>query len=67
MKSFIILIASGSVGILAGFACAAFLAAMGQASREEEARIKDLTDPWGVGDPHDVFVDNEATKEPDCN
>lgn len=64
MKTFITLIVSGSVGILAGFGCAVFLQALGEMSREEEARQSYLTfDPWDVlPDEYDKFTDDNLTK-----
>jgi len=63
MKAFIVLIVSGSIGILTGFGCALFLQALSQMSAEEEARKEYLTpDPWDVfGEPYDKHKDDNLT------
>jgi hypothetical protein len=63
MKIFIVLMVSGSIGILTGFGCALFIQAMGQQSTEEAARQSYLTfDPWDVmPDEYDKHKDDNLT------
>ena len=61
MKTLLIVILSGSFGIVFGFICAAFLLELGRVSREEERRHTQ-PDPWGVvSEPHDKFIDDSNT------
>ena len=57
MKTFITVVGSGFVGIMAGFFAALFFQALGQMSAEEDARREYLSrDPWDVTlDNYDKF------------
>lgn len=58
MKTTLLVILSGTVGILFGFISAAFFQALGQMSREEESRHTQ-PDPWNeIVHPHDKFNDD---------
>ena len=63
MKMFFTILGSGMVGIFAGFGIAAFFVALGEMTREEEARREYLTpDPWNeIVHPHDKFNDDINT------
>lgn len=63
MKTFVIVIVSGMVGITAGFMAALFFQALGQMSAEEEARREYFSrDPWDVlPDDYDKFTDDNLT------
>ena len=63
MKTFVTVVGSGTVGIVAGFFVALFFQALSQMSAEEDARREYLNgDPWDVmPDDYDKYTDDNLT------
>ena len=63
MKTFLTVVGSGTVGMVAGFLAALFFRALSQMSAEEDARREYLNgDPWDVMfDDYDKYTDDNLT------